>query len=116
MPAVLDIVALRSIVAVADCGGFHRAAASLALSQSAVSQHVRRLEKAVGRQLVQRDGRNSRFTPEGEAVVGEARRILTAHDDALRRLSVGDSRDSIVLGSTDHAADELLPRVMRALQ
>jgi DNA-binding transcriptional LysR family regulator len=116
VPAVLDIVALRSIVAVADCGGFHRAAGSLALSQSAVSQHVRRLEKAVGRPLVQRDGRNSRFTPEGEALVGEARRILAAHDEALRRLSVGDSRESIVLGSTEHAADELLPRVMHALQ
>lgn len=34
MPAVLDIVALRSIVAVADCGGFHRAAAALALSRT----------------------------------------------------------------------------------
>jgi DNA-binding transcriptional LysR family regulator len=116
MPAVLDIVALRSVVAVADCGGFHRAAESLMLSQSAVSQHVRRLEKAVGRPLVRREGRVSRFTPEGEALVGEARRILAAHDAALDRLGVGDPRDSLVLGSTEHAADELLPRVMAALQ
>jgi DNA-binding transcriptional LysR family regulator len=116
MPAVLDVVALRSIVAVADCGGFHRAAEALTLSQSAVSQHVRRLEKAVGRPLVRRDGRTSRFTPEGEALIGEARRILAAHDEALRRLGVGDPRDSLVLGSTEHAADELLPRVMHALQ
>jgi DNA-binding transcriptional LysR family regulator len=115
MPAVLDIVALRSIVAVADCGGFHRAAQSLTLSQSAVSQHVRRLEKTVGRPLVQRDGRTSRFTAEGEALLGEARRILSAHDDALDRLDVGDARESLVVGSTEHAADELLPRVMHAL-
>ncbi|MEV1292509.1 LysR substrate-binding domain-containing protein [Pseudonocardia sp. NPDC049635] len=116
MPAVLDITALRSIVAVADQGGFHRAAESLMLSQSAVSQHVRRLEKAVGRPLVRKDGRASRFTPEGEALIGEARRILAAHDDALRRLGVGDPRESLVLGSTEHAADELLPRVMARLQ
>lgn len=115
MPAVLDIVALRSVVAVADCGGFHRAAEALILSQSTVSQHVRRLEKAVGRPLVERDGRTSRFTPEGEALVGEARRILAAHDAALARLGVGDPRASLVLGSTEHAADELLPRVMEAL-
>ncbi|MGX1669421.1 LysR family transcriptional regulator [Streptomyces sp. NPDC055400] len=38
---VLDIVALRSLTAIADCGGFHRAARAPALSQSAVSQHVR---------------------------------------------------------------------------
>ncbi|GAA4990626.1 LysR family transcriptional regulator [Pseudonocardia tropica] len=116
MPAVLDITALRSIVAVADQGGFHRAAQALMLSQSAVSQHVRRLEKAVGRPLVRKDGRVSRFTPEGEALLGEARRILAAHDDALRRLGVGDTRESLVLGSTEHAADELLPRVMERLQ
>ena len=116
MPAVLDIVALRSVVAVADCGGFHRAAESLMLSQSAVSQHVRRLEKTVGRPLVRREGRVSRFTPEGETLVNKARRILAAHDAALDRLGVGDPRDSLVLGSTEHAADELLPRVMAALQ
>jgi DNA-binding transcriptional LysR family regulator len=116
MPAVLDIVALRSLVAVADCGGFHRAADALTLSQSAVSQHVRRLEKTVGRPLVRREGRTSRFTPEGEALIGEARRILAAHDAALTRLGVGDPRESLVLGSTEHAADELLPRVMEALQ
>lgn len=114
--AVLDIVALRSIVAVADRGGFHRAAESLTLSQSAVSQHVRRLERTVGRPLVRREGRASRFTPEGEALLGEARRILAAHDAALGRLGVGDPRESLVLGSTEHAADELLPRVMGALQ
>ena len=116
MTAVLDIVALRSLVAVADRGGFHRAADSLVLSQSAVSQHVRRLEKAMGRALVRRDGRVSRFTPDGEALVGEARRILAAHDDAVSRLGVGDSRASIVLGSTEHAADTLLPRVMQSLE
>jgi DNA-binding transcriptional LysR family regulator len=116
VPAVLDIVTLRSLVAVADCGGFHRAAESLRVSQSAVSQHVRKLERTVGRPLVRRDGRASRFTPEGEALVGEARRIIAAHDAAVERMGVGDGRESIVLGSTEHAADELLPLVMHALQ
>ncbi|MEU7811443.1 LysR family transcriptional regulator [Pseudonocardia sp. NPDC049154] len=113
--AVLDIVALRSFVAVADCGGFHRAAEQLVVSQSAVSQHVRRLEKTIGRPLVERVGRNSRFTPEGEALVGEARRILAVHDEALRHIGVGDERESIVLGTTEHAADELLGLVTGAL-
>jgi len=38
----LDITPLRSLIAAADAGGFHRAAADLQLSQSAVSQHIRR--------------------------------------------------------------------------
>jgi molybdenum-dependent DNA-binding transcriptional regulator ModE len=86
MDRSLDIVALRSLVGVADYGGFHRAAEVLRVSQSAVSQHVRRLEKVVGRPLVERRGRRAVFTADGQALLGEARRILAAHDGALRRL------------------------------
>lgn len=114
MPRVLDIVALRSLVSIADCGGFHRAAAALQLTQSAVSQHVRRLEKVVGRPLVARHGRATRFTPDGEVLIAEARRILAAHDEALRRLTIEDDR-VIVIGSTEHAADQILPEITTAL-
>jgi hypothetical protein len=51
---VLDIAPLRSVVAVADCGGFHRAAAALHLTQSAVSQHLRKIEAVVGAPVVER--------------------------------------------------------------
>ncbi|WP_436531213.1 LysR family transcriptional regulator [Actinoplanes sp. HUAS TT8] len=114
MGQILDIVALRSLVAVADCGGFHRAAATLRISQSAVSQHVRRLEKVLGRPAVERQGRAAVFTPEGQALLGEARRILTAHDEALRRL-IGPGRPTITVGATEHAADLILPAVTAAL-
>ncbi|GAA2707494.1 LysR family transcriptional regulator [Actinoplanes palleronii] len=114
MAQILDIVALRSLVAVADCGGFHRAAATLRISQSAVSQHVRRLEKVLGRAAVERQGRAAVFTTEGQALLGEARRILTAHDEALRRL-IGPGRPSITVGATEHAADLILPAVTAAL-
>src|SRR4051812_31077703 len=76
MDRILDIVPLRSFVAVADRGGFQRAATYLHLSQAAVSQHARRLEAATGRRLVTRDGRRSRFTSDGEQLLGYARRIL----------------------------------------
>jgi DNA-binding transcriptional LysR family regulator len=114
MGQVLDIVALRSLVGVADCGGFHRAATALRLSQSAVSQHVRRLEKVIGRPLVERQGRQAAFTPDGQALIAEARRILAAHDDALRRL-VGDEQPIVVVGATEHAADLILPVITAAL-
>jgi DNA-binding transcriptional LysR family regulator len=112
---VLDITPLRSLIAIADDGGFHRAAASLALTQSAVSQHVRRLEAVVGRPLVQRDGRRTRFTPAGELLIAEARRILGAHDDALRRLSIV-STSELIVGVTEHAADVLLPPIIDCLE
>jgi DNA-binding transcriptional LysR family regulator len=111
---VLDITPLRSLIAVADTGGFHRAAASLQLSQSAVSQHVRRLERVLGRPLVEPDGRRTRLTPAGVALLAEARQIIATHDEALRRLALVEAPE-FVIGATDHAADYLLPPVVSAL-
>ena len=112
---VLDIVALRSLTAIADCGGFHRAARTLSLSQSAVSQHVRRLEKTLGRPVVEREGRGTRFTPEGRLLLEQARRILAVHDEAVRTLLDADG-DTVTIGSTEHAADQFLPRLTAAVQ
>jgi len=117
MAAVLDIIALRSLTAVVDCGGFHRAAEALHISQSAVSQHVRRLEKIIGRPIVARAGRTTRLTADGELLVAEARVLLAAHDQALSRLGVAGELDerTITVGASEHAADRLLPAVTRAL-
>jgi DNA-binding transcriptional LysR family regulator len=114
MTTVLDITPLRSLIAVADTGGFHRAAASLQLSQSAVSQHVRRLERVLGRPLVEPDGRRARLTPAGVALLAEVRQIIATHDEALRRLALVEAPE-FVIGATDHAADYLLPPVVSAL-
>jgi len=115
MGAVLDIAPLRSLVAVADCGGFQRAASYLHLSQGAVSQHVRRLEAAVGRPLVERHGRGSRFTPAGEQLLGQARRILALHDETLRGFDV-ETEETLTIGCTEHAAAQLLPLLSAALE
>jgi DNA-binding transcriptional LysR family regulator len=113
MDRVLDVAPLRSLVAVADSGGFQRAAVSLHLSQGAVSQHVRRLESATGRTLVERQGRGSRFTADGELLLSHARRILAAHDEALRCFEETD--EILSIGSTEHAAAQLLPHLATEL-
>ncbi len=115
MSKMLDIAPLRSLVAIADCGGFQRAAGHLHLSQGAVSQHVRRLEAVVGTRLVEKHGRGSRLTSDGERLVGHARRILSAHDDALQAFAVAEVA-TVTLGSTEHAAAQLLPSLAAALE
>jgi DNA-binding transcriptional LysR family regulator len=115
MARTLDIAPLRSFVAVADCGGFQHAARSLHLSQGAISQHVRRLEAAVGGPLVVRHGRGSRFTPDGEQLLTHARRILAVHDESLLAFGV-ETEQTVVIGSTEHAAAQLLPHLAAALE
>jgi DNA-binding transcriptional LysR family regulator len=115
MSKVLDVVALRSFVAVADCGGFHRAAAALHLSQPTISHHVRRLEEVCNQPLMVREGRYSRVTAAGEVLLAEARRMLAIHDETLRKLG-GTTATDLMVGSTEHAADQLLPELAAALQ
>jgi DNA-binding transcriptional LysR family regulator len=112
---VLDIPALRSLVAVADCGGFHRAAAALHLSQSAVSQHLRKVEAVVGEPLVERSGRGIVFTEVGQKVLRHARTILAAHDTALDDLGATEQA-LLTIGATEHGADVMLAGLTSALR
>ncbi|UYO97454.1 LysR family transcriptional regulator [Microbacterium sp. M28] len=86
MDVTLDITLLRTFVAIREHGGFGRAAAALQCSQPTVSQHVRVLERRLGLSLVEKVGRVARFTPDGERLLIEARRIISVHDEALRQL------------------------------
>jgi DNA-binding transcriptional LysR family regulator len=115
MPGYLEHAPLRSFVAIADCGGFQRAAEYLHLSQGAVSQHVRRLEATVGLALVERHGRGSRFTAAGEDLLAQARRMLDLHDDTLRRFEAA-AEQTLTIGTTEHAAAQLLPSLTRVLE
>lgn len=111
----LDLVHLRTLVAIADTGGFRRAADALHLSQPTVSQHVRLLERRLKQQLLVKDGRGSRFTASGERLVHEARRLLVAQEQALHRLGVEDVEE-LTIGSSEHAADRVLPELLDVLR
>ena len=67
---VYDPELLRTFLAVAQSLCFTRSGAGLSLSQPTVSQHVRRLEQAVGRPLFVRDTRSVTLTADGEAMAG----------------------------------------------
>jgi len=116
MNHALDISPLRSFVAVADAGGFQRAADILHLSQAAVSQHVRRLETAIGGPLVERRGRGWRFTADGEQLLPQARRILALHDEVLGTLRRNETIKTVIVGTTEHAVAQLLPYLAATLE
>ncbi|WP_028472735.1 LysR family transcriptional regulator [Nocardioides alkalitolerans] len=110
----LDLEHLRTIVAIAECGGFSRAASARHISQPALSQHVRVLERGLKRKLFEKDGRGMKFTPAGDDLLTEARQILAVHDQALERLQATQER-IVTVGSTEHSAQQMLPELIRAL-
>jgi DNA-binding transcriptional LysR family regulator len=74
---------LRTFVVVAQSGGFTAASEELCLSQSTISQHVRRLEDLTGASLFERDTRNVRLSQAGETLQRYALRILGLMDEAM---------------------------------
>jgi DNA-binding transcriptional LysR family regulator len=76
---------LRYFVAVAERLSFSRAAEDLPLSQSALSEAVRRLEAEVGTQLLRRNSRHVELTPPGEVLLADAREVLAQLEHAIDR-------------------------------
>ncbi len=63
---MLDPLLLRSFVAIIDTGSFTRAGERVHLTQSTISQQIRRLEQQLGCPLLGRAGRQVVATAEGE--------------------------------------------------
>jgi DNA-binding transcriptional LysR family regulator len=75
---MMEFQLLRSFVAVAECGGFHRAAEPLNLTQSTVSQQIKRLELQTRRPLFRRTTRSLALTDDGEMLLGDALRCCNS--------------------------------------
>jgi LysR family cyn operon transcriptional activator len=67
---------LRYLLAVADNGGFTRAAEALHVSQPTLSQQIRQLEETLGVVLFDRTSRTVKATDAGQAYIECARRVL----------------------------------------
>lgn len=107
---MLDPILLRSFLAVVQTGGFTRAAASLHLTQSTVSQQIRRLEEQIGAELLDRSSRYVVATSEGERLLGYAQRIVALMDEAVLALGQNRLEGEIRLGlPDDFAASSLTP-------
>lgn len=111
----LDLTALRAFVTVADSGGVTRAAGLLNLTQSAVSMQLRRLEEALGLNVYTRAARKLALTPEGEQLLGYARRMLALNDEALARLTSDVYEGELRLGVPHDIVYPQIPAIMRRL-
>lgn len=73
--------------AVATSGSFSAAGRDLDLTPSAVSRTIDRIEARLGVRLMLRTTRTLTLTPEGQAYLGAARRILSDLDDAEQAIA-----------------------------
>jgi DNA-binding transcriptional LysR family regulator len=115
---MLDLKLLTTFREVALRRSFSDAAAALGYTQPAVSQHVSRLETAVGVKLLERDARDVKPTPAGELLLLRAATLLDAarraEDDV--RAAAGLGRATVTVGTFPTAAAGLLPGATRDLR
>lgn len=76
---------IQSFIRVLDLGSFSKAARSLNIAQPALSQHVQKLEAALGSKLLDRTSRGVTPTAAGREFSSRAREILSLVDSAERR-------------------------------
>ncbi|MGI9090588.1 MAG: LysR family transcriptional regulator [Gemmatimonadaceae bacterium] len=100
----IDITALRSFAAAARAGSLSRAALALGTTQPAVSQHLRRLEAAVGCSLFERTTRGVTLTPTGDVALRYAERVLAITADLRGLRAPLDGAGRYRVGLLEHAA------------
>lgn len=108
----LDLDLLKTFLAIADTGNFTRAAEEVNKTQSAVSMQMKRLEELLGRALFTRDGRVSRFTPDGERLIAYARRLVALNDETVSAFTRPELTGTVRFGTPDDYADRFLPEIM----
>src|SRR5579859_5679838 len=102
---------LRSFVAVSEQEHISRAAATLFLTQAAVTQQVHHLERTLGIQLLEHYGRRIRLTPAGRELAVACNAVLRASEvledtsQSMRNLQAG----SLKLGASPTCASYYLP-------
>ena len=109
---MLDLIHLRSFVTVQQMGSFTFAAERLGLGQSTVSQHISKLEAAIGRQLLARDTHKVMLTPDGEALLGHARTMLSIEGQVQALFSAQRLRGTLRLGVSEDLVASRLPVVL----
>jgi LysR family cys regulon transcriptional activator len=116
----MELRQLTSLVALAESGfNVTLAAEQLHLAQSAVSQHLARLEEELGTQLFVRKGKRLiALTAAGESVLNYARQALAIRENilAVGRDHVDESSGILRIGTTHTQARYVLPAVIRAFR
>ncbi len=77
---------IYTLLKVAETENYTKAGKELNLTQPAVSQHIRQLEKQLGVKIFQRIGNHIVVTKEGQSVVDCARTMMSAYQNLTREL------------------------------
>jgi DNA-binding transcriptional LysR family regulator len=106
----MNLKHLESFLAVVRAGGFRQAAQVTGLSQPALSQHLQKLERELGGELIERHHNGCSPTPAGTALVSYAEIMLRIADRARALFD----RGTLSIGASSNIGIYLLQPFLRA--
>jgi LysR family transcriptional regulator, hydrogen peroxide-inducible genes activator len=109
---------LQYIVAVADLGGFRKAAEACGVAQPSLSAQVAQVEAVLGVQVFERSSRGVRLSAAGVPLVERARQVLVAMQDLREtaRQQGNPLRGTLRIGIIPTVCPYLLPEIAPALR
>ncbi len=115
---LIDLVQLRTFVAVAEEQHLTRAAERLHISQSAASGHVRAVEAALETRLFVRTNRSLQLTSAGEMLMLQAKAVLheATQLTSFAREIRGQAGGTITVGASSDPAFNRIGKVVSALR
>ena len=118
MKAELELRHLRVFLTVVETGTHTRAARSLGISQSTVSETLAALERTLGTPLFRKAAKGPMLTPSGEALLPYAKRTLALTNELMTELSRVSNNVSttLVVASVESLGTYVLPSRLAALR
>ncbi|RRH95265.1 LysR family transcriptional regulator [Mesorhizobium tamadayense] len=110
----IDTTLIRTFVTAAGMASMTAAANTLNLTQGAVSQQIKRLEKVLGQTLFERDRRGLRLTRAGELLLDKGRRLLQLNDEIIAEMGGKAVAGQVRIGVPYDLVGTLLQPVLKA--
>jgi len=108
-----DLGQLRTFVAVAEAGTVSAAAERVFLSQSSVSEQLKKLEERAGQPLFVRSKQGVTATPAGAKLLDHARRILAMSEAAFEDMQGRSLDGELRIAITDYYRPHDIARVLK---
>ena len=111
----MDFDGVQAFVAIAELGGFSRAARQLHITQTALTRRLQKLEAYLGLKLLDRTTRRVELTSVGREFLPQARGIVQEMTRAVERLKDMSShgRGNFTLACVPSMTSHVLPDVIR---
>lgn len=93
---MINPVWLRSFCTLVEVGHFTRTADNLHMTQSGVSQHIRKLEEYLDQQLLIREGKRFTLTTAGDRLYHEGQKLILSLSDLEQQVGLDPSHEGIV--------------------